>query len=119
MKTLEINRSMRLAALAVLMSATLVACGGDDDAPLAPPPPANVPAPAPTPAPAPAPTPAPAPAPTPAPAPAVPASATASIAGLLSFLSSLLGMSSDTSEPLVVGDITLPTSDTTEPDASL
>lgn len=115
MKTLETNRAakgtagaartVRMAALAVLMSATLAACGGNDD-----------------PAPAPAPvavTPAPAPTPVPAPTTAVPASATASVAGLLTFLSSLLGTSSNTAEPVLIGDITLPTSETTEPDVTL
>ena len=115
MKTLEMNgtatpalrmsRTVRVAGLAVLMSATLAACGGNDD-----------------PAPAPAPvavTPAPAPTPVPAPTTAVPASATASVAGLLTFLSSLLGTSSNTAEPVLIGDITLPTSETTEPDVTL
>ncbi len=98
MKTFDMNspttRQLRMAALAVLMAATLAACGGNDD-------------------------PAPTPAPAPPPAAAIPESATASVAGLIAFVSSLLGTPESTAEPLVVGDITLPTSDTTEPNASL
>jgi hypothetical protein len=45
----------------------------------------------------------------------IPASATTDAAGLASFVNQQVGMSSDTGEPLVVGDATtLPVDDTTE-----
>lgn len=54
----------------------------------------------------------------PVPAPVVttdiPASATANAAGLLTFANAQIGTSSDSSEPILVGDATLPVDDTTE-----
>ena len=45
----------------------------------------------------------------------IPASATADSAGLLSYVNAQIGTSSDTAEPLLVGDATtLPVDDTTE-----
>ena len=44
----------------------------------------------------------------------VPSSATANSAGLVTFVDSQIGASSDTGEPILVGDATLPTEDTTE-----
>ena len=44
----------------------------------------------------------------------VPASATRDSAGLLAYLNQLIGASSDTGEPIVVGDAVLPLDDTTE-----
>jgi ABC-type glycerol-3-phosphate transport system substrate-binding protein len=56
-----------------------------------------------------------APAPPPAAASDIPASATTDAAGLVSYVNQQVGMSSDTGEPLVVGDATtLPVDDTTE-----
>jgi hypothetical protein len=46
----------------------------------------------------------------------VPTSATTSSAGALAFVKSVAATSSDTAEPLVVGDAVLATSDTDEPD---
>ena len=54
----------------------------------------------------------------PAPAPVVttdiPSSATANAAGLLTFANAQIGTSSESSEPILVGDATLPVDDTTE-----
>lgn len=54
----------------------------------------------------------------PAPAPVVtseiPGSATQNAAGLLAFANQQVGSTSETAEPLVVGDATLPLDDTTE-----
>lgn len=44
----------------------------------------------------------------------VPSSATANSAGLVTFVNSQIGASSDTGEPILVGDAVLPTDDTTE-----
>lgn len=44
----------------------------------------------------------------------IPASATANAAGLLAFANAQIGTSSDSSEPILVGDATLPVDDTTE-----
>lgn len=44
----------------------------------------------------------------------VPASAQQSSAGLLAYISELIGMTSETSEPILVGDAVLPVDDTTE-----
>jgi hypothetical protein len=44
----------------------------------------------------------------------IPASATASVDGLLAYVNTLIASSSDTSEPVNVGNAVLPTSDTTE-----
>lgn len=44
----------------------------------------------------------------------VPASATQDSAGLLAFANQQIGSSSDTGEPIVVGDAVLPVDDTTE-----
>lgn len=64
-----------------------------------------------------------APAPAPAPAPVVttevPASASASSAGALAFVKGVAATSSDTAEPLLVGDATLATSDTEDADTSI
>ncbi len=46
----------------------------------------------------------------------VPASAQQSVGGLIAYINELIAtMTNDTSEPILVGDATLPTSDTTEP----
>lgn len=47
----------------------------------------------------------------------VPSSAQDSVSGLLAYINELIGMTSSTSEPVLVGDAVLPTSDTTEPAA--
>lgn len=54
---------------------------------------------------------------TPAPAPSsdIPASAQSSIDGLLAYVNQLIGGSSDSSEPVKVGDAVLPVSDTALP----
>ena len=44
----------------------------------------------------------------------VPSSATANSAGLVTFVNSQIGLSSETGEPILVGDAVLPTDDTTE-----
>ena len=44
----------------------------------------------------------------------IPSSATANSAGLVTFVNSQIGLSSDTGEPILVGDAVLPTDDTTE-----
>ena len=44
----------------------------------------------------------------------VPSSATANSAGLVTFVNAQIGASSDTGEPILVGDAVLPTDDTTE-----
>ena len=49
----------------------------------------------------------------------VPASATTSSPGAFSFVSSVAASSDNTAEPLVVGDVTLATSETDEPDPSI
>lgn len=49
----------------------------------------------------------------------VPTSATTSSAGALAFVRSVAATSSDTAEPLVVGDAVLATSDTDEPDSGV
>ena len=49
----------------------------------------------------------------------VPASATASSAGAFSFVNATAGSSDNTAEPLVVGDVTLASSDTDEPDPGI
>ncbi len=55
----------------------------------------------------------------PAPAPErttdVPASARQSVSGLLAYMNELIGMTSSTSEPILVGDAVLPTDDAAEP----
>ncbi len=66
----------------------LAACGGGDDAP--------------------------APVPAPVVTTDVPASATQSPAGLVTYVDSQVGASSDSSEPILVGDAVLPVDDTTE-----
>ena len=45
----------------------------------------------------------------------VPDSALSSIGGLTDYIKQLIGMTSDTSEPVAVGDAKLPTSETSEP----
>jgi len=60
---------------------------------------------------------APAPAPAPAPSSDVPASATASAAGALAFVSQTAATSSDSADPINVGDATLGSSETDEPAA--
>jgi hypothetical protein len=78
-------------AVAIALSAVLGACGssgGDDDAP---------------------------PAPSPGTGSDVPSSALESVAGLLAYVNELIAGTSETSEPVRVGDVTLPVSDTTEP----
>lgn len=49
----------------------------------------------------------------------IPTSATTSAAGAFSYVNSLAGSSDNTTEPVVVGDVTLATSETDEPDASI
>ncbi len=49
----------------------------------------------------------------------VPQSATTSAAGAFTFVNSVAAAPNDTSEPLVVGDATLATSDTDEPDSRI
>lgn len=44
----------------------------------------------------------------------VPVSATQSIAGMLAFMNSVIAATSETSEPLVLGDATFPVDDTNE-----
>ena len=44
----------------------------------------------------------------------VPSSAQQSISGLIAYLNELIGTSSDTTEPVLVGDAVLPTDDTAE-----
>ena len=44
----------------------------------------------------------------------IPSSATANAAGLLAFANAQIAASSDSSEPILVGDATLPVDDTTE-----
>ena len=44
----------------------------------------------------------------------VPSSATANSAGLVTFVNSQVALSSETGEPILVGDAVLPTDDTTE-----
>ncbi len=45
----------------------------------------------------------------------VPGAALDSVSGLLAYINTLIGSSSDTAEPVLVGTAVLPTSDTTEP----
>jgi hypothetical protein len=45
----------------------------------------------------------------------VPASAQQSVGGLMAFLMELIAETSDTTEPVVLGDATLPTDDTSAP----
>lgn len=52
---------------------------------------------------------------TPGPASEVPASAQQSVAGLIAYLKELIAASSDTSEPVVLGNAALPVDDTAEP----
>lgn len=47
----------------------------------------------------------------------VPASALGSVSALLDYMKQLIGNSSDSAEPLALGDITLPVDDTAEPAA--
>ena len=49
----------------------------------------------------------------------VPSSATTSSASAFTFVNATAGTSSDTSDPLAVGDVTLATSETDEPDPSI
>lgn len=49
----------------------------------------------------------------------IPTSATTSAAGALTYVNSVASSSDNTAEPVVVGDATLATSDTDEPDASI
>lgn len=49
----------------------------------------------------------------------IPVSATSSAAGAFTFVNSVASASDNTAEPLVVGDATLATSETDEPDASI
>jgi ABC-type glycerol-3-phosphate transport system substrate-binding protein len=49
----------------------------------------------------------------------IPVSATTSAAGAFTFVNSVASASDNTAEPLVVGDATLATSETDEPDASI
>lgn len=49
----------------------------------------------------------------------IPTSATTSSAGAFTYVNSLASSSDNTAEPVVVGDVTLATSDTDEPDASI
>ena len=53
--------------------------------------------------------------PTPGPTTDVPTSAMATTDGLLAYVKTLLGMTSETGEPVVIGDIALPTDDTAPP----
>ncbi|MBG9388650.1 hypothetical protein [Caenimonas aquaedulcis] len=47
----------------------------------------------------------------------VPGSAQSSVDGLIAYLQELIAQTSETTEPVLVGDAVLPTSDTTEPAA--
>lgn len=47
----------------------------------------------------------------------VPVSATTSSSGAIAFVRSVIGMTSETADPLVLGDAVLATSDTDEPEA--
>lgn len=90
--------------LAVLFASAsvLAACGGgggDDYAAAAPPPPAPVPAPAPP------------------PSNTVPDSAMATVGSLFNYLLTLVGSSSETTEPLALSAIAPPVSETDEPSA--
>lgn len=49
----------------------------------------------------------------------IPVSATTSAAGAFTFVNGVASSSDNTAEPLVVGDATLATSETDEPDASI
>jgi hypothetical protein len=93
------STQQRLLAVSLLAGLVLAGCGGSssDDSPAAA-----------------APAPAPAPAPALAPGSQVPVSATASSAGATAFVRSQLP-TSETAEPLTVGDVTLGTSETEEP----
>lgn len=84
-------------ALALCASAALTACGGGDDGPVAAGPGTGT-------------------GPTGTSTTGVPASALQSVNGLLAYMNDVItNMTSDTSEPVFLGDATLPTSDTTEP----
>ena len=89
------SSQMRIALVLVAASAVLSACGGGgDDTP----PPTTVTPPVVT-----------------APASEVPASAQASVSGLIAYVSNLIAsMTSDTATPVVLGNAVLPTSDTTD-----
>jgi ABC-type glycerol-3-phosphate transport system substrate-binding protein len=76
----------KTAILALLAAAVLAACGGGDDTPSDPP--ANQ---------------------------SVPASASASVAGLVGYLRALVVLSDDTSEPVDVSAVTPQTDDAVEP----
>lgn len=49
----------------------------------------------------------------------IPTTATTSSAGAFTYVNSLASSSDNTAEPVVVGDVTLATSETDEPDASI
>lgn len=53
--------------------------------------------------------------PPPAPTTGVPASALASTDGLLAYIKTLLGMNDETAQPVLIGDIALPTDETALP----
>ena len=45
----------------------------------------------------------------------IPDSALQSVSGLFAYMTQLIGMTDETSEPILVGDVVLPTDDTAEP----